>query len=203
MMGRDRHRPGMDFLSSVSVAIKSNGTPTITHRLDGRSGAMDPGELAAAVRKLADLMDIEAVDYVLGFPEGGSVPAFAFAQVIGRPLVLSTRLDFTLPGIPEIVFRVPHSPIGKSHHIHGLEPGDRVVIVEDEVTSGGTLVSAVRALRAAGMRISQVGALMAVDDPRMWRAMENEKVSLRVLWRLPRGLRTRPDGPATEAASPS
>jgi adenine phosphoribosyltransferase len=203
MMGRDRHRPGMDFLSSVSVAIKSNGTPTITHRLDGRSGAMDPGELAAAVRKLAELMDFEPVDYVLGFPEGGSVPAFAFAQVVGRPLILSTRLDFTLPGNPEIVFRVPHSPIGRSHHIHGLKRGDQVVIVEDEVTSGGTLVSSVRALRAAGVLISQVGALMAVDDPQMWQAMESEKVSLCVLWRLPRGLRARPDGPTAEGASPS
>jgi adenine phosphoribosyltransferase len=192
----------MDFLSSVSVAIKSNGTPTITHRLDGRSGAMDPGELAAAMRELADIMDVEAVDYVLGFPEGGSVPAFAFAQVVGRPLVLSTRLDFTVPGAPAIAFRVAHSPIGRSHHIHGLKRGDRVVIVEDEVTSGGTLLSAVRALRAAGVRISQAGALMAVDDPRMWQAMEDEKLSLRVLWRLPCGFRARPDGPPPAPASP-
>jgi adenine phosphoribosyltransferase len=192
----------MDVLSSVSVAIKSDGTPTITHRLDGRSGAMNPGELAAAARKLADIMDVEAVDYVLGFPEGGSVPAFAFAQAVGRPLVLSTRLDFTVPGVPEIVFRAALSSIGKTHHIHGLKPGHRVVIVEDEVTSGGTLVSAVRALRAAGVQVSQAGALLAVDDPAMWRAMEDEKVSLRVLWRLPRGFAARPDGPPAGAASP-
>jgi adenine/guanine phosphoribosyltransferase-like PRPP-binding protein len=192
----------VDYLSRVSIAFRSDGVPTITHPLDGRSGAMDPGELAAAVRRLADLMDLKEVDYVLGFPEGGSVPAFAFAHAVGRPLVLSTRLDFALPGVSEIVFHVTHSPFGRIHRIHGLKSGDRVVIVEDEVTSGGTLVSAVRALRAAGVQISQAGALLAVDDPAMWRTMEGEGISLRVLWRLPSGFSARPGGPPAATPSP-
>jgi adenine phosphoribosyltransferase len=189
-------------LSSVSLALRQNGTPTIIHRLDGRSRAMDPGELSATMHRLADLMDVESVDYVLGFPEGGSVPAFAFAQVIGRPLVLSTRLAFTIPEAPAIAFDVEHSPIGRTHRVHGLKAGDRVVIIEDEVTSGGTLLRAVRALRAAGVHVSQAGAMMAVDEPRMWRAMEEEKISLRVLWRLPPGFRVRPDEPQAEPGAP-
>jgi adenine/guanine phosphoribosyltransferase-like PRPP-binding protein len=189
----------MHFQTSVSVVIKKNGSPTITHPLDGRFGAMDPDALTRAMRKLADAMDIEAVDCVLGFPEGGSVPAFVFAQLIGRPLILSTRLEFTLPGVPEMTFHVRHSSIGKSHHVHGLSPGDRVIIVEDEVTSGGTLVSAVRTLRAGGVQVSQAGALMAVDDPRMWQALESEKISLHAVLRLPCGFSSRPAEPPGEA----
>jgi adenine/guanine phosphoribosyltransferase-like PRPP-binding protein len=175
----------MDVVSQASVVIKQNGTPTITHPLDGRYGAMDPRELAAAVGKLADAMDWKDVDYVLGFPEGGSVPAFAFAHLVGRPLILSTRLEFTFGGATPIAFREPHSSVGKSHYIHGLAPGDRVVIVEDEVTSGGTLVSVARALRAAEVQIAQVGALLVVDDPRTWRAVKDEKLILHTVYRLP------------------
>lgn len=187
--------PDTDVPGSISVAMKGDGTATIVHRLDGRSRALDPGELTATMRRLADLVDVSAVDYVVGFPEGGSVPAFAFAQVVRRPLVLSTRLDFALPGADSIVFGVAHSPIGRRHHIHGLRAGDRVVIIEDEVTSGGTILNAARALRAAGVTVSGAGALMAVDDPRLWRALEEERVLLHVLWRLPAGFRARPGAP--------
>ena len=183
----------MDVVSRASVVIKQNGTPTITHPLAGRYGAMDPRELMAAVRVLARAMDLRDVDYVLGFPEGGSVPAFAFAEHVGRPLILSTRLEFSLAGVAPIAFREPHSSVGKSHYIHGLVPGDRVVIMEDEVTSGGTLVSVTRALRAAGVHISQVGALLVVDDPRTWQAVADEKLTLRVVYRLPAGFSRRPE----------
>ena len=36
-------------------------------------------------------------------------------------------------------------------HVYGLSPGDQVIVVEDEVTSGRTVVNCVRALRAAGI----------------------------------------------------
>ncbi len=80
-------------------------------------------------------------------------------------------------------------------------PGDRVVIVEDEVTSGGTLVSVARALRTAGVQISQVGALLVVDDPRTWRAVHDEKLILHTVYRLPAGFSRRPDAPPPESAS--
>jgi adenine/guanine phosphoribosyltransferase-like PRPP-binding protein len=187
----------MDVVSRSSVVVKQNGTPTIAHPLDGRFGAMDPRELAAAVERLAEMMDLAGVDYVLGFPEGGSVPAFAFAHLVGRRLILSTRLEFTIRGAAPIAFREPHSSVGKSHYIHGLAPGDRVVIVEDEVTSGGTLVSVARALRQAGVEIAQAGALLVVDDPRTWQAVESEKLVLHGVYRLPAGFSRRPEaGPA-------
>jgi orotate phosphoribosyltransferase len=115
--------------------------------------------------------------------------------------MLSTRLTYTLPGGPAIAFVEPHSSIGKTHYLHGLSRGDRVVIVEDEVTTGRTLLSAARALREAGVAISQAGALLAVDDPRMWQAMEDEKVSLHVVYRLPCGFGARPDSPPADASS--
>jgi len=191
----------MEFLQTVSrVRLEEDGLQ-IVHRLDGRYGAMDPEELAGVVGKLAGTMDVAAVDYVLGFPEGGSIPAFAFAQLVGRPLILSTRLAFTLPGVAAIAFVEPHTSIGKTHYVHGLSRGHRVVIVEDEVTTGRTLLAAIRALRAAGVEVAQAGALLAVDDPRMWRAMEEEKVSLHVVYRLPCGFAVRPDTPPADASS--
>jgi adenine/guanine phosphoribosyltransferase-like PRPP-binding protein len=126
---------------------------------------------------------MEGVDYVVGFPEGGALPAFAFAQITERPLVLSTRLRLSLS--PVISFEEPHTSIGVTHHLHGLREGDRVVIIEDEVTSGRTLVNAVRALRGAGVQVDDVGVLLVVDHPALWKLMTDEKVSLHAQARLP------------------
>ena len=174
----------VDVLQSVSLVSPVHQTRgQIAHRLDGRYGSMDPGELASLVRELAAAIDMSEVDYVLGFPEGGVIPAFAFAQTVSRPLIVSTRLELALPGA--VSFEEPHSGLGTTHYIHGLREGDRVVIIEDEVTTGRTVINAVRALRQSGVHVDQVGALLAVDEPGMWESLREEKISLHVRVRLP------------------
>ena len=182
----------MDALDGVTFVPKVGGRPHLVHALDGRWQGLTTRDLTAAVCELAAGMDTRGVDYVVGFPEGGLVPAFAFAQVVDRPLILSTRLR--LERAPVISFEEPHSPQGTSHYLYGLRPGDAVVIIEDEVTTGRTVINAVRALRAAGIRIGQVGVLMAVDNEPMWRRMAEEDIALHVRVRVPPGYRGAPTG---------
>ena len=144
---------------------------------------MDPKELLSVARELAMGIDMDGVDYVLGFPEGGVLPAFAFAQIVDRPLLLSTRLHLMLS--PVISFEEPHTRLGTTHYLHGLRSAHRVVIVEDEVTTGRTIINAVRALRAAGVHVRDVGVLLAMDTPALWRAMADAEISLHAVIRVP------------------
>jgi adenine/guanine phosphoribosyltransferase-like PRPP-binding protein len=174
----------MQLFTDVSLVLPANQTRAqIVHRFDGRYEPMNPKELVALVGELASTIDVSGIDYVLGFPEGGVLPAFAFAQLVDRPLVLSTRLQLDMPGI--ISFEEPHSGLGTTHYIQGLRDGHRVVIVEDEVTTGRTVISAARALRASGVRIGDVCALLVVDDPRLRQAMQDERLRLHARFRLP------------------
>jgi len=174
----------VNLAESVSIVSPPNEPRgQLAHALDARYRPLPPDELLSVVRELAAALDVSAIDYVLGFPEGGVVPAFAFAHLVGRPLLLSTR--FVLEGSGALSFDEPHSGLGRTHYIQGLAAGDRVIIIEDEVTTGRTLVNAVRALRGAGVTIDAAGALLAVDDPAMWQAMRDERISLVVTSRLP------------------
>jgi adenine/guanine phosphoribosyltransferase-like PRPP-binding protein len=178
--GADR----VDVLKKVSLVLPLNqGRAQLAHRFDGRYEPMNPKELVPLLVELAAAIDVSGVDYILGFPEGGVIPAFAFAQIVDRPLILSTRLALDPPRT--ISFEEPHSGLGTTHYIRGLHEGDHVVVIEDEVTTGRTVINAVRALRRSGVRIDTVGALLAVDDPGMWQSMSDEQVSLRVRFRLP------------------
>lgn len=160
------------------------------HPLNGRFGPLDHAALEAVVDALARAVDPSRVDCVLGFPEAGAVPAFAFARAIDRPLILSSQLALAVPGV--ITFEVPGSQLGTVKHLYGLDPGARALIVEDEITTGRTVVAAVRALRAAGVEADEAVALLAVDHPALWRLMAEERIALHVGLRLPPRLAVRP-----------
>lgn len=55
-----------------------------------------------------------------------------------------------------------------------------MIVVEDEVTSGRTIINTVRALRAAGIRCDQVATIYAADDPAMRARVAAEGIKLHV-----------------------
>src|SRR6185369_10390066 len=55
-------------------------------------------------------------------------------------------------GLPFLIVRKEAKDYGTSKRIEGVfEPGERICLVEDVVTSGGAALSAVQALRDAGL----------------------------------------------------
>jgi orotate phosphoribosyltransferase len=65
-------------------------------------------------------------------------------------------------GLPYVIVRKEAKDYGTANRLEGVfEPGARVCVVEDIVTSGGALLSAVDALRAAGLHVS--AAICVVD----------------------------------------
>jgi len=65
-------------------------------------------------------------------------------------------------GLPFLIVRNKAKEYGTANRLEGaFEPGERVCLVEDVVTSGGAAVAAVEALREAGLR---VGTAVCVVD---------------------------------------
>lgn len=151
--------------------------------LDGRYGAMDPRDMTRAIAWLAQRVDITGIDYVLGIPEGGYAPAYAFAAQTGLRVVFATLWQ---PHADDVVsFREEHDhPPLDMKYIYGLPSGASVIVVEDEVTSGRTVVNCVRALRGRGIRCDQVASLYAADDHGMRERLEAEGVRLHFVARF-------------------
>ena len=77
------------------------------------------------------------------------------AVVVAAAASLASRLPF-------LIVRNKAKEYGTANRIEGVfEPGERVCLVEDVVTSGGAAVEAVHALREAGLRCSH--AVCVVD----------------------------------------
>lgn len=135
----------------------------LANPVDGRYGPLDPGQLRPAIAWLARQVDLIGVDYAVGIPEGGCIPAYAFAVETGLRVVIASIWKPDVPGVITFVEEHDLPPVA-GKHIHGLCAGDRVIVVEDEVTSGRTIVNCVRALRAAGVICDEVATIYATDD---------------------------------------
>jgi orotate phosphoribosyltransferase len=106
----------------------------------------EPALLRRIARGLAGLLD-GRVDRLAG-PELGAVA-----------LVTALSLE---TGIPFVIVRRAAKDHGGSREIEGtLEPGDRVAVVEDVITTGGQALAAAERVTAAG---ATVAAILAVVD---------------------------------------
>jgi len=123
---------------------------------------LDPAGLASTVERMA-AATVGPVDLIAGIEARG----FLFAAALAVPLntgVLLIRKDGKLPGatIAED-YALEYGQDRIAMHADALVPGQRVLLVDDLIATGGTARAAVRLLRKAGATIGQ--AQFVVDLP--------------------------------------
>jgi orotate phosphoribosyltransferase len=87
-------------------------------------------------------------------------------------------------GLPFVIVRGSAKEYGTMNRIEGeFEPGDRVCVIEDVVTSAGALIDAVEALREAGLEVRT--AICVVDrEEGGSEVLAGESVELRPIFRV-------------------
>jgi orotate phosphoribosyltransferase len=135
------------------------------YRFETQPDLLGPlGELLAAA-----VAEYEPASARLAGPELGAVALAASASLAS--------------GLPFLIVRKEAKGYGTQNRVEGaFEPGERVCLVEDVVTSGGAALEAVEALRAAGLECGT--ALCVVDREEGGAdALARQAVRLRALFR--------------------
>lgn len=145
---------------------KQQRTERVVHRLDGLEAAVTMDEVGACAQELwirCQLMldGLDRVDFILGLDAGGIIPALGLAMASGLPYKIAWKLDLPLRGA--VRFTEPHA-VRRDVHAYHIEPGQRILLVDDEVTTGMTLLNLAVALRRAGAE--PIGAACLVEDIR-------------------------------------
>ena len=87
-----------------------------------------------------------------------SIARLAGAELGGIPLVTAASLA---TGKPTVLIRNQRKGYGTAKQLEGaLEPGDRVLFVEDVVTTGGQLLEGAQVLRDAGAEVAKIVAVV-------------------------------------------
>jgi orotate phosphoribosyltransferase len=88
----------------------------------------------------------------------GGVDRLAGAELGGVPLVSATGIS---SGLPFILIRNQKKGYGTAKQVEGeLNPGDRVVILEDIATTGGQVLEAAQTLTEMGAKVVKIIAVI-------------------------------------------
>lgn len=114
-----------------------------------------PELLREIARALADLLPDPGPGRVAGVELGDPAPdRVAGVELGGVPLAVALSLH---TGIPSLIVRREAKEYGTGKGIEGVfEPGERVVLVEDVLTTAGQAIGAARRLTEAGLEVVRI-----------------------------------------------
>jgi adenine phosphoribosyltransferase len=130
---------------------------------------MEPAVLREIIDRMQNIGDFNC-DYIVA-PEAMGIPlAVPLSLRTGIPYNVVRKRRYGLPG--EVAVRQVTGYSEKQMYINGLNSGDRVVIVDDVVSTGGTLRALVHSFREMGVRI--VDIIVVVEKGAGKQALEAE-----------------------------
>ena len=123
---------------------------------------LDAAGFVTTVARLAEAVPA-GIDLIAGIEARGFIFASALATHCGKGLLL-IRKDGKLPGTTiGVDYALEYGSDRIVMHADACVPGQRVLLVDDLIATGGTALAAVRLLREAGAEVS--GAAFVIDLP--------------------------------------
>lgn len=108
--------------------------------------------------ELLRMLDVENADYIL-VPEAMGIHLGSIMSILsGKPLVIARKRKYNVPGEIEVIKKTGYEE--SRLYINGLKSGDKVVIADAIIATGGTLTSIIKALIKNKIEIVDVGVLV-------------------------------------------
>lgn len=139
---------------------------------DSMEYAIEPARLRAAARSLVAGLELtDKPDCVIGLAPGGIAIATAVAFELEVKAVIAYKTKLGLD--KEVRFSEPHAT-NSVFYLYGVGANTSVVLVDDEIDSGNTLLDCAVSLQAAGARVVAAGT--AVEGLHGGRSQGREKL---------------------------
>ncbi|GHF51279.1 MULTISPECIES: phosphoribosyltransferase family protein [Streptomyces] len=141
--------------------VRSGKHRTTVNEFTDQIPALRPEVLREATERLVELGKFDS-DKILVEEDKGAILGGAVSLAAGLPLAVARWYTYAV-GHSSIPVPIDSEYFSGTLYVNGIEPGDRVTIVDDTISTGGTLIALVEAVQAAGATVSEV--LVAVEKP--------------------------------------
>lgn len=144
-----------------SAVVRFGEYQYFVHPITDGIPAMDPQVLDEVLDRIYDIMELD-VDYLVG-AEAMAIPLIVpLSLMTGIPYNVVRKRRYGLPG--EVSVRQTTGYSEKELYINGLKRGDRVIVLDDVVSTGGTLRAIVKALKAMGVDVRDIIVVVKKTD---------------------------------------
>jgi len=149
--------------------VKKGDYDYFVHPITDGIPQMEPELLEEVISGITELGDMDCDKIVAA--EAMAIPlGVALSMRIGKPYVVIRKRKYGLPGEVSVTQVTGYSK--SNMFVNGIIKGDRVLIVDDVLSTGGTLRAVVQALRAIGAEI--VDTVIVFNKHADKKAMEKE-----------------------------
>ncbi len=125
----------------------------VVHPITDGIPCIEPEVLEDVVKRIMEVTDLN-VDYIVT-PEAMGIPmATLLSYKTEIPLNIIRKKEYKLKGELKVYQKTGYAEC--KMYVNGLKKGDRVLIVDDIVSTGGTLLGIIKVLKKAGIKIADV-----------------------------------------------
>lgn len=125
---------------------------------------LDGKGFRAAIDRLIESFDPDAVDLIAGIEARGFIVASALSYALAKGKIM-LRKSGKLPGAAVGVdYALEYGTDRIEMHVGAVQPGARVLLVDDLIATGGTALAGVQLLRGEGAQVSQARFLVDLPD---------------------------------------
>jgi adenine phosphoribosyltransferase len=143
-------------------ALMSGKHLTTVNEFTDQIPALRPALLAEARDRLLALGPMTGTDKILVEEDKGAILGGVVCLATGLPLAVARWYSYNLAdGGPEVRDSVIEVPVDSEYFagtlfVNGINRNDRVAIVDDTISTGGTLAALISAVHKAGATVSEV-----------------------------------------------
>ena len=132
--------------------------PYFIHPVTDGVPRMDPDVLKAIVKLTVERVDWRQVDVLLGIEAMGLPLAAPLSMATGVPLVVARKRSYGLEGEVKIDQATGYSK--GVMYLNDINEGERVAILEDVLSTGGTLEAVIEGVHRAGAEVTEIVAVV-------------------------------------------
>ena len=140
-------------LESAPIVWK-DGYPYFVHPVTDGVPRLEGEVLSAIVQLIGERVDWNQVDLILGIEAMGLPLTAPLSVQHDRPLVVARKRAYGLEG--EVVVDQSTGYSKGAMYLNDVRPGERVLIVDDVLSTGGTLRAVIDGIRRCGAEVAQV-----------------------------------------------
>lgn len=143
--------------------IKKGKYEYFVNPLQGVSPPLKPELLREVAIGLVKRVDLD-VDFIVGIEAMGIHLSAILSQITDIPTIILRKKKFGLPGEVEATIEKSYRRVAggeeEKFYINSLKRGDKALIVDDVISSGGSLVAVIKSLEKIGVNIKDVAVVM-------------------------------------------
>ena len=132
--------------------------PYFIHPITDGVPRMNPDVLTAITELVVDRVDWSGVDILLGIEAMGLPLTAPLSMATGIPLVIARKRSYGLEDEVEIDQSTGYSK--GAMYLNDLKQGERVAILDDVLSTGGTLEAVIEGVRRAGAEVVEIIAVV-------------------------------------------